>query len=63
MAVSFVFQSKHGHGCCIAIRGDYQAIERIRMKLEVHAEAITWSECSPQSQIAANPTARYDLQA
>jgi hypothetical protein len=63
MAVSFVFQSKHGHGCCIAIRGNYHAIQRIPMKLEEHAEAITWSECSSLSQIAASLTARYDLQA
>ena len=23
MAVSFVFQTKHGRGCCIALRGNY----------------------------------------
>jgi hypothetical protein len=32
------------------------------MKLEQPAEAISWSECDPQSQIAASPTGRHELQ-
>jgi hypothetical protein len=39
------------------------AIKRLRMKLKQPAEAASWSECNPPSQIGASLTGRYELQA
>ena len=49
MAASSFFQPIHGRECCIALSGNYRAIERIRMRLEQPSETTSCSDSDPHS--------------